>query len=382
MGYEIFSQGQNSEDGVLVYMVRRDRFDHAETLNWHVHVASYKDANNVMASKFDFEGAVLPSGTIVFEEGQQEGYITIIPHNDNKLELASELFRIYFDDISVVYNTSIKDDERANFDTGTLEVNKPIYVHPGVTDHLDFEVFLEEGNSYEFLLKALPDQAYFYGVFSLEGPAKNVIDNFVASNDPPLRIVAEETGVYTLTLRNGMNHGRLIFGVLSDDRADNLDQAQSFLSTYNLSVSEARAIFEQYKDDPEYILQIGTDLGFSLDVLAGIADMSISEVHSYFSRSGVYYETLLDPPVLSEPVLQAEEELNRLVAIEALNPFGVSIADAMLFIEHNIETPQQIVNVCQEFDLSTQVLAGIVGVKTAQVHEFFDGAGISYDSII
>ncbi|MCK9172277.1 MAG: hypothetical protein M0O99_02190 [Desulfuromonas thiophila] len=382
MSYRVYLSGEQSESGPIKYIVERDSFDQAETLNWHVKIRNYKDSNNLSASVYDFDGAVVPSGQVVFEAGQKEAAFFIVPHDDDLLEISPEMFSIYVDGIEGSIPVSIYDDERASFDVGNLEINKPIYVHPGVTDRLKFEVYLEEGNEYEFLLKALPDQAYFYGTFSVVDPSLNVIDNFVASNDPALQFVAEETGTYTLTLRNGMNHGRMIFGVLSNDSTYSFDQAQSFLQSYNMSVAEARAVFQQYQDDPEYILQIGTDLGFSLEVLAGIADMSMSEVHAYFSRAGVSYEALLRPAVTPEPVVPTEEEINRLFAIDALEPFGLTIGDAMAFIEQNIENPQQIVNVCDEFDLSTQVLAGIVGVKTALVHEFFDGAGISYDAII
>lgn len=216
-----------------------------------------------------------------------------------------------------------------------------------------------------------------------------------------LRYTAEETGVYTLELRRDYNHGANVLSVLSESDAFNQQLAGEYLAPYGVSGEEANLFLQELWDNPAHVYESMLDFGLSASILAGIVNKTNYDIHKYFYNAGISYEEIIEPKplVLAESpcsdnsqnqemriedpdsVIQKEEEINHLIALNALSPYGITINDAMNYIESNLENPQHIVDVCAEFDLDTTVLSGIVGVKTALVHEFFEGAGVYYDAI-
>lgn len=76
------------------------------------------------------------------------------------------------------------------------------------------------------------------------------------------------------------------------------------------------------------------------------------------------------------------DSTNLSLAQNKLNSFGLSISVAKDFLLHNLTNPQYIVDTCVNYGISTAMLAGIVGVKISDVHNFFSTSSIDYASIL
>lgn len=61
---------------------------------------------------------------------------------------------------------------------------------------------------------------------------------------------------------------------------------------------------------------------------------------------------------------------------EYLASMGVSMEEALGFIMSNISTPSTIYDVAQDYNVTNDMLAEIVGVTTAQVEGFWDSVGL------
>ncbi len=72
----------------------------------------------------------------------------------------------------------------------------------------------------------------------------------------------------------------------------------------------------------------------------------------------------------------------REMAQQHLSQYGMSIQQAYDFLFQNLDSPQTIASVCEDFGVNTKMLAGIVGTSLDTVHGFFANSGVNYAGIV
>ncbi|MDY0136434.1 MAG: hypothetical protein RBS36_04615 [Thiomicrospira sp.] len=277
----------NESTEYFIYNVTRTDTSLPQSIAWMVSPLTDKGYNNRAADATDFNGGIIPAGTLHFDIGQSDATFTFKVNNDHAIEHSEEIFKVGLVGTTVYLEDAIIDDEQKQTEftlsAPRLEANTAYITHANRATNI-FQIELNAAATYTFDFTPLPNQAFADGGWGLYDTWGTAIDDYIWTN--PWQYTPDTTGIYFLDLRASFNHGDFQFTAKTSVESNRV-QAEQHLATYGLTLDQGVAFVLDHLEQPALIYETAHAFGVNRAMLAGMANVDIDLVDAFFAAHGL-----------------------------------------------------------------------------------------------